>query len=481
MDGDSSTTDASQLGISADYIGGSHYVIQPHDDTEDSMNDHEDTNGSKESFREQDIYLPIANVARIMKNAIPQTGKIAKDAKECVQECVSEFISFITSEASERCHQEKRKTINGEDILFAMSTLGFDSYVEPLKLYLQKFREAMKGEKGIGGAVTATDGLSEELTEEAFNDDSETAEEMEDEIPVVICAAAGRMGAAMAAINSIYSNTDANILFYVVGLRNTLSRIRKWIEHSKLREINFKIVEFNPVVLKGKIRPDSSRPELLQPLNFVRFYLPLLIHQHEKVIYLDDDVIVQGDIQELYDTTLALGHAAAFSDDCDLPSSQDIHRLVGLQNTYMGYLDYRKKTIKDLGISPSTCSFNPGVIVANMTEWKHQRITKQLEKWMQKNVEENLYSSSLGGGVATSPMLIVFHGKYSTINPLWHIRHLGWNPDTRYSEHFLQEAKLLHWNGRHKPWDFPSVHNDLWESWFVPDPAGIFKLHHPNS
>lgn len=27
----------------------------------------------------------------------------------------------------------------------------------------------MKGEKGIGGAVTATDGLSEELTEEAFS------------------------------------------------------------------------------------------------------------------------------------------------------------------------------------------------------------------------------------------------------------------------------------------------------------------------
>ena len=48
------------------------------------------------------------------------------------------------SEASERCQAEKRKTINGEDILFAMSTLGFDNYVEPLKLYLQKYREAMK-------------------------------------------------------------------------------------------------------------------------------------------------------------------------------------------------------------------------------------------------------------------------------------------------------------------------------------------------
>ena len=65
-----------------------------------------------------------------MKRAIPKSGKIAKDARECVQETVSEFVSFITSEASDRCQNEKRKTINGEDILFAMSTLGFDPYID---------------------------------------------------------------------------------------------------------------------------------------------------------------------------------------------------------------------------------------------------------------------------------------------------------------------------------------------------------------
>ena len=86
--------------------------------------------------------------------------QIAKDARECVQECVSEFISFITSEASERCHQEKRKTINGEDILFAMSTLGFDNYVEPLKTYLQKYRESIKGER-TGGADGFEEGAEE--------------------------------------------------------------------------------------------------------------------------------------------------------------------------------------------------------------------------------------------------------------------------------------------------------------------------------
>ncbi|KAH9909031.1 histone-fold-containing protein [Xylariomycetidae sp. FL2044] len=84
-----------------------------------------------------------APVARIMKLALPENAKIAKEAKECMQECVSEFISFITSEASEKCHQEKRKTVNGEDILFAMTSLGFENYAEALKIYLSKYREVM--------------------------------------------------------------------------------------------------------------------------------------------------------------------------------------------------------------------------------------------------------------------------------------------------------------------------------------------------
>lgn len=74
-------------------------------------------NGDYE-VKEQDKWLPIANgmtflykivlmiqltmtsVARIMKMALPDNAKISKEAKECMQECVSEFISFITSEGT---------------------------------------------------------------------------------------------------------------------------------------------------------------------------------------------------------------------------------------------------------------------------------------------------------------------------------------------------------------------------------------------
>ncbi|KAG5463749.1 MAG: histone-fold-containing protein [Olpidium bornovanus] len=111
---------------------------------------------STPDIKEQDRYLPIANVARIMKRTLPDNTKVAKDAKECVQECVSEFISFVTSEAADRCLQEKRKTINGDDVIWAMTTLGFENYAEAMKIYLNKYRERDSGSDQCENPVFGT-------------------------------------------------------------------------------------------------------------------------------------------------------------------------------------------------------------------------------------------------------------------------------------------------------------------------------------
>ncbi|XP_052176742.1 nuclear transcription factor Y subunit B-4-like [Diospyros lotus] len=97
-------------------------------------------------IKEQDRLLPIANVGRIMKRSLPANAKISKEAKETMQECVSEFISFVTGEASDKCHKEKRKTVNGDDICWALGSLGFDDYAKPLKRYLNRYRE-LEGER----------------------------------------------------------------------------------------------------------------------------------------------------------------------------------------------------------------------------------------------------------------------------------------------------------------------------------------------
>lgn len=49
--------------------------------------------------------------------------------------------------ASDRCQQEKRKTINGDDIIWALETLGFDHYAQLMKVYLQRFKDITKMDK----------------------------------------------------------------------------------------------------------------------------------------------------------------------------------------------------------------------------------------------------------------------------------------------------------------------------------------------
>ena len=95
---------------------------------------------------DQEKFLPIANIGRIMKDALPKDkeAKIAKDARETVQECVSDFISFITSEACEKCMNDKRRTINGNDLIYAMRQLGFERYLENIQLYYDKYQETCK-------------------------------------------------------------------------------------------------------------------------------------------------------------------------------------------------------------------------------------------------------------------------------------------------------------------------------------------------
>ncbi len=50
-------------------------------------------------------------------------------------------IRLLCCRASDKCQREKRKTINGDDLVWAMGILGFEEYGEPLKLYLHKYRE----------------------------------------------------------------------------------------------------------------------------------------------------------------------------------------------------------------------------------------------------------------------------------------------------------------------------------------------------
>ncbi|XVF41896.1 hypothetical protein PTKIN_Ptkin01aG0317200 [Pterospermum kingtungense] len=120
---------------------------------------------------EQDRLLPIANVGRIMKQILPPSAKISKEAKQTMQESATEFISFVTGEASDKCHKENRKTVNGDDICWALSALGFDNYAEAIVRYLHKYREAEREKANNQNKATCSSSQDKDINEEESSED----------------------------------------------------------------------------------------------------------------------------------------------------------------------------------------------------------------------------------------------------------------------------------------------------------------------
>lgn len=74
------------------------------------------------------------------------------------------------------------------------------------------------------------------LAKQVKRDEEEDREVEEDEnvVPIVICSSEERMGATMAAVNSVHSNTNAPLFFYVVTLRDAVKLTRFFISENRL-------------------------------------------------------------------------------------------------------------------------------------------------------------------------------------------------------------------------------------------------------
>ncbi|CAH1775439.1 unnamed protein product [Owenia fusiformis] len=292
-------------------------------------------------------------------------------------------------------------------------------------------------------------------------------------VPVCLTGDSSRIGGMISAINSVQANTKHHVKFYLVTDEKNVAHLKNYIEKTSLRNIDYTIKVFNEDLVKNKVLVRGGRQELASPLNYARFYISEMFPELSgRLIHLDDDTIVQGDIAELYKTHIEANHVMAVSDDCSSVSK----RFTFIQNTYANYINFNNAQIKKLHMSPIACAFNTGVYVADLTRWKKQNITAKIEYWMKLNTEQEIYGNEKGGGGSQPPMMIALYKKYTLMDPMWHVRNLGWSPSgKRYSKEFLQSAKLLHWNGRFKPWGRKSQAADIWDKYFIKDPEERFR------
>eukprot|EP00127_Corallochytrium_limacisporum_P004633 Clim_evm8s171 gene=Clim_evmTU8s171 len=287
---------------------------------------------------------------------------------------------------------------------------------------------------------------------------------------VVICSDKNNIGGMVALMNSILTNASkpSNVFFYLVVSADALYHADYYI--SKYFDRDQTILRVFPDEwVKGRVKIRGGRKKLAAPLNYARFYIPKLFRtlRSGRVIFIDDDCIVQGDIFELLHQPIDHGHVLTVSADC-----------VGGGNLVQHYVNFRSDMVKayakEVGgdrLNPNGCAFNAGVFVADMDRWMMEGITDQLDFWMYANTQHKIYGMGPAGGGSQPPMLLTLGGKFTELDPKWHKRGLGW--DGRLDpEQLRKEAKLLHWTGSGKPWSRGGKHRDLWMRYYLEDPTG---------
>ncbi|KAE8662369.1 Polygalacturonate 4-alpha-galacturonosyltransferase [Hibiscus syriacus] len=180
-------------------------------------------------------------------------------------------------------------------------------------------------------------------------------------------------------------------------------------------------------------------PKYLSILNHLRFYLPEMYPKLHRILFLDDDIVVQKDLTGLWKIDMD-GKVNGAVETC----FGSFHRLVSdLFHVYAQYMNFSHPLIKQK-FNPKACAWVYGMNFFDLDAWR-EKCPEEYHYW--QNLNENRTLWKLG---TLPPGLITF---YSTTKPLdksWHVLGLGHNPSISMEE--IRNAAVIHFNGNMKPW-----------------------------
>lgn len=207
--------------------------------------------------------------------------------------------------------------------------------------------------------------------------------------------------------------------------------------------------ETNPTFMAAKLQAQS--PKYFSIMNHIRIYLPELFPDLEKVVFLDDDIVVQHDLSPLWDIDLH-GKVNGAVETCRGDDSWVMSK------RFKSYFNFSHPLIAD-NFDPEQCAWAYGMNILDLKAWRRTDIRETYHFWLKQNIDSNLRLWRMG---TLPPALIAFNGLVHPINQSWHMLGLGYQPKTNLKN--VQKAAVIHYNGRAKPWldiAFPEL-KPLW-------------------
>lgn len=109
-------------------------------------------------------------------------------------------------------------------------------------------------------------------------------------------------------------------------------------------------------------------PKYLSIMNHLRFYMPEIFPKLKKVLFLDDDVVVQKDLTGIWSLDLK-GKVIGVVETC----GESFHR-------FDRYLNFSNPHISK-NFDPHACGWAFGMNIFDLDEWKKQNITEVYHSW----------------------------------------------------------------------------------------------------
>ncbi|KAG4134325.1 hypothetical protein ERO13_D08G149800v2 [Gossypium hirsutum] len=212
-------------------------------------------------------------------------------------------------------------------------------------------------------------------------------------------------------------------------LNSSYCPVLRQLETSAMKEYYFKAD--NPTK-SASSNLKYRNPKYLSMLNHLRFYLPQVYPKLDKILFLDDDIVVQNDLTGLWSVDLH-GKVNGAVETC----GESFHR-------FDKYLNFSNPHISR-NFDPNACGWAYGMNMFDLKEWKKRDITGIYHKWQNMNEDRALWK--LG---TLPPGLITFYGLTHPLEKSWHVLGLGYNPSVDKKE--IEHAAVIHYNGNMKPW-----------------------------
>ncbi|KAL9239716.1 hypothetical protein vseg_014011 [Gypsophila vaccaria] len=248
--------------------------------------------------------------------------------------------------------------------------------------------------------------------------------------------------AAAVVVNSTVSNAlePWRIVFHVVTDSLNFPAISMWFLLNPLGRATIHVsslTDFHWLSPYESLleKQNSSDPRYLSPLNHLRFHLPEIFPQLDKIVFLDHDVVVQRDLSSLWAVDMK-GKVNGVVETCKQGESS--YRRMDMLINFSDPLVASE-------FDSNTCTWAFGMNLFDLEEWRRHDLTSSYRRFLLKGNETPLTREG------TLPLgWVTFYNWTIALDPRWHLLGLGF--DMQVMTNDIEQAAVIHYDGIMKPW-----------------------------